>query len=397
MKHQRFAQTRHRGSVQSSFVLARSVHDHLLCLSTGFVNILAVEGISYDLKSPEEQVFLNEQFQQMLAGLSYPVQILWRVLPLHVNAYLDQMLFLPDREEAQGIWPLLSTSHAAFLQQLAERRTLLKRTIYLILRVDGQGKPQSRAQRLFTRHRRLRWEQQMEQARQDLDLRSAEMMRQLGDMNLFVHRLRGEQEFAPLYYSCLTPAKADLFPLPLEVIDALDRPIRVARLGLPAPVTASLENHNTALTIVETPIQAYPEPPRGFSQLADLVAPAAIVVQPDCLIIEKEYSRTLVVHHLPRTVSAGWLKPLADLDEPMEVSFHLEPLSSLAMIQQLRRQNRSYRSSQMIARGKGSAPTQTRRSPAMMYVICSHVWQVERNACLQYHCLCRSVEHRSVS
>ncbi|MBV9614373.1 MAG: hypothetical protein JO031_02845, partial [Ktedonobacteraceae bacterium] len=50
----------------------------------------------------------------------------------------------------------------------------------------------------------------------------------------------------------------------------------------------------------------------------------------------------------------GWLKPLADLDEPMEVSFHLEPLSSSAMIQQLRRQNRSYHSSQMIARGKGN-------------------------------------------
>src|SRR5450631_4581402 len=111
MKHQRFAQTRHRGSVQSSFVQVRSVHDHLLCLSTGFVTILAVEGMSYDLKSPEEQLLLNEQFQQMLAGLSYPVQILWRVLPLNVDAYLDQMLFLPDQEEAQGIWPLLSTSH----------------------------------------------------------------------------------------------------------------------------------------------------------------------------------------------------------------------------------------------------------------------------------------------
>ena len=118
-----------------------------------------------------------------------------------VTAYLDQFTFLPDQEEAEGIWPCSPATHAAFLQQLAERRTLLKRTIYLIIRVDGMGKPQSRAQRLFTRKRRLRWQQRFEQARQELDLRSSELMRQLGDIDLFVKRLRGEQELTPFYYS----------------------------------------------------------------------------------------------------------------------------------------------------------------------------------------------------
>ena len=145
------ARTRHRGSVQQSFVQARRIYDHLLCLENGFVTILAVEGISYDLKSPDEQLLLNEAFQRMLAGLSYPVQILWRVLPLNVDDYLDQFTFLPDQEEAEGIWPLLSAAHATFFQQLAQRRTLLKRTIYLVIRADGMGKPQSRAQRLLTR------------------------------------------------------------------------------------------------------------------------------------------------------------------------------------------------------------------------------------------------------
>jgi hypothetical protein len=357
MKHtqsaqEKQAQTRHRGSVQSRFVQARQIQDHLLCLSTGFVNILAVEGMSYDLKSPEEQLVINEQFQRMLAGLSYPVQILWRVLPLNLDDYLEQMVFPVDQTEMEGIWPLLSSTHATFLQQLAQRRTLLKRTIYLILRVDGRGKPQSRAQRLFTRKRSQHWQQQVEQARQDLDLRSSEIMRQLGDMGLFVRRLRGEQEIAPFYSSCLTPAKADRFPLPPAVIDALNRPIQAPHLPKSSHPIPSMEQQDQALARAggsSSSAQA-----RGFGQLADLVAPAAIVVQPDCLIVEKEYTRTLLVHHLPRTVSAGWLKPLADLDEPMEVSFHLEPLSSASMIQQLRRQHRAYHSSQMMARGKGN-------------------------------------------
>ncbi|MBA2393999.1 MAG: hypothetical protein H0V70_14820 [Ktedonobacteraceae bacterium] len=353
LRQEKQARTRQRGSVQRSFVQARRVYDHLLCLESGFVTILAVEGISYDLKSPDEQLLLNEAFQQMLAGLSYPIQILWRVLPLNLNEYLDQFTFLPDQEEAEGIWPLLSSTHAAFFQHLGQRRTLLKRTIYLVIRVDGMGKPQSRAQRLFSRKRRLHWQQQLEQARQDLNLRAAELMRQLGDMNLFVKRLRGEQELVPFYYSCLTPAKADRFPLAPAVIDAIDRPIRAAYLAPGAPSLLSMEAQDKALVVLDSSSPHLPEPPRGFSQLADLVAPAAIIVQPDCLFVEKEYSRTFVVHHLPRTVSTGWLKPLADLDEPMEVIFHLEPLSSSAMIQQLRRQNRSYRSSEMMARGKG--------------------------------------------
>lgn len=135
------------------------------------------------------------------------------------------------------------------------------------------------------------------------------------------------------------------------MIDALERPIQVLHQASIATRAPSME---IALAQdVEPSPSARPESSHGFGQLADLVAPAAITVLPDALIVEKEYSRTLLVHHLPRTVSAGWLKPLADLDEPMEVSFHLEPLSSALMIQKLRRQNRAYHSSQMIARGKG--------------------------------------------
>jgi hypothetical protein len=355
IRHEKQVRMRQRGSVQSRFVQARQIHDHLLCLSSGFVNVLEIEGISYDLKSPEEQLVLNEQFQQVLAGLSYPVQILWRVLPVNLNAYLDQLLFLPTQEEAESsIWPLLSSSHADFLQQLAQRRTLLTRSIYLILQVDGKGKPQSRAQRLFRRKRRLHWAQQREQARQELDQRASELMRQLADMNLFVKRLRGAQELTPFYYSCLTPAKADRFPLAPAVIEAIGRPIQAPHLAHRTRPAPSMEQQDTALILADTPSSALPDPPRGFSQLADLVAPAAMTVTPDCLLVEKEYTRILRVHHLPRTVSAGWLKPLADLDEPMEVSFHVQPEHSAAMIQQLRRQQRSYRSSQILAQRKGT-------------------------------------------
>jgi hypothetical protein len=84
-----------------------------------------------------------------------------------------------------------------------------------------------------------------------------------------------------------------------------------------------------------------------------------VTMGPDFLTIEKEYARVLVVQHLPRSVSAGWLRPLADLDEPMEVSFHLQPRSSAFMIQQFQRQSRAYHSTTNLARQGGSIEPDT--------------------------------------
>src|SRR5437870_1799247 len=86
--------TRQTGSVQSSFVGARSVHGSVLRLAgttpatDEYVSILQIEDISYDMKSEEEQRLLNELYQGLLCTLSRPVQLLWRMLPLDLGPYL---------------------------------------------------------------------------------------------------------------------------------------------------------------------------------------------------------------------------------------------------------------------------------------------------------------------
>src|SRR2546421_7512376 len=83
------------GSVQRSFVGMRAVRRHVVCLATGmpgvydYVSVLQVDGISYDLKSEEEQRLINELYQAVLRSLPYAVQIMWRVLPLQLGEYLS--------------------------------------------------------------------------------------------------------------------------------------------------------------------------------------------------------------------------------------------------------------------------------------------------------------------
>ncbi|GER88954.1 hypothetical protein KDW_31160 [Dictyobacter vulcani] len=346
-----------KGSVQERFVDVRTIHDHILCLRTKtpgcfeYATMLQIEGISYDLKSEEEQRQINALYQGFLCALPYPVQILWRVLPLNLSAYLDRFSSKEGGLQ-QGIWEPLQESHRRFLQYLASQRTLLDRKIYLIIRVN-QAEDQPSHGLLSGKKRQHRHDAalSLERARQELDLRVSELIRVFSNMHVSVRQLSGEQEVAPVYYSCLTPQRAALYPLSQELIEGIDRPV-LARL--PQEKVISQRQKNTEVQERQQEVCSTGPHVSGFAQLADLLAPAAVVVSPDLIKIEDEYARTIVVSHLPRLVAPGWLKPLAELDEPMEVSFHLQPLNSAVVLQQFRRRQMEYQSSRLMAHRKGN-------------------------------------------
>src|SRR5579884_2483976 len=295
----RWLQRQRWGSVQQGFVRARSVHDHLLCLAMPgsrqayeFVTILEIEGISYDLKSPEEQRLLNEQFQALLAGLHYPIQILWRVLPLRLQDYLahfslnEAVLGASEEAPEDELLQELVRSHTTFLQQHAARRTLLHRRVYLVLRTDAVSRPQSQWHALFGRKQRRnqRFAELLEHARQELDLRVEELTRMLnGMMSLPVRRLQGTHELAPFYYSCLTPQKADQYPLSVEVLDGLERPVHAAditgKLGRKAISVAPLEQvQELSSGRRKRAHEERVETQGDFTSLPDLTAPAGILL-----------------------------------------------------------------------------------------------------------------------
>src|SRR5258708_38970263 len=86
-----------RHAVQTHYVAARVVHSSVLWLASApgsqkreYRAILEVSGVNSHLKSEGEQLLLNDQFQQFLAGLNYPLQIMIRVLPLNLEPYLKR-------------------------------------------------------------------------------------------------------------------------------------------------------------------------------------------------------------------------------------------------------------------------------------------------------------------
>jgi len=74
---------------------------------------------------------------------------------------------------------------------------------------------------------------------------------------------------------------------------------------------------------------------RGTRSVVDLVAPAAIEANRSHLLLDRRYVRVLALAEYPRYVHPNWLGRLIDLDQPLDLSLHLEPLDSAAAIRQL--------------------------------------------------------------
>src|ERR671930_2177513 len=73
----------------------------------------------------------------------------------------------------------------------------------------------------------------------------------------------------------------------------------------------------------------------GTRSLADLVAPAAVEIARDHVRLEYQYARVLAVTGYPRTVSPGWLAPLMEFEHPIEISLHVHPLETAAVVKLL--------------------------------------------------------------
>ena len=87
----------------------------------------------------------------------------------------------------------------------------------------------------------------------------------------------------------------------------------------------------------------------GTRGLADLIAPASVEVARDHLRLDAHYARTLVVTGYPRTVGPGWLAPLVNAPEPVEVSLHVHPLETGPMVRALSHRLVQLHSSRLLA------------------------------------------------
>lgn len=144
---------------------------------------------------------------------------------------------------------------------------------------------------------------------------------------------------------------ADQVPTPKPVPPTGARP--PARSGQRPATHKSGKPHSDRRKLLAAQNQAEQQFNQGLATLLDLIAPAALVVQPSYLKLNNKFVRTLFVYTYPRYIQTNWLSEVINYDVEFDVSMFIYPEDSQQIMSNLRRRATQLESTQTVEQERG--------------------------------------------
>lgn len=91
----------------------------------------------------------------------------------------------------------------------------------------------------------------------------------------------------------------------------------------------------------------------GIRTLRDYVAPSSFQIHSSYFRIGNRYGRTLYIYGYPREIYTGWISPLINIDEVLDISMYLYPVDSQVILKNLRKKVTQLEASISINTEKG--------------------------------------------
>lgn len=76
---------------------------------------------------------------------------------------------------------------------------------------------------------------------------------------------------------------------------------------------------------------------KGMTTLRDLIAPSSLEIHSSYFRVGTKYGRTLYVYGYPRTLYTGWLSPLINIDQVVDISMFIYPVDTTVVLNNLRK------------------------------------------------------------
>ena len=76
---------------------------------------------------------------------------------------------------------------------------------------------------------------------------------------------------------------------------------------------------------------------KGMTTLRDLIAPSSLEIHSSYFRLGTKYGRTMYVYGYPRTLYTGWLSPLINIDQVIDVSMFVYPVDTAVVLNNLRK------------------------------------------------------------
>ncbi len=92
---------------------------------------------------------------------------------------------------------------------------------------------------------------------------------------------------------------------------------------------------------------------QGITTLRDLISPSSIEIYADYFRLGTKYGRTLYIYGYPRTLYTGWLSPIINIDEVLDVSMFIYPVDTQVVMKNLRKKVTQLEASMNVNNDKG--------------------------------------------
>ncbi len=92
---------------------------------------------------------------------------------------------------------------------------------------------------------------------------------------------------------------------------------------------------------------------QGIVTMRDLIAPPSLKIESSYIQIGKRFARTIYVYGYPRQIFTGWLSPIVNIDEVIDMSINIYPVESQVVLNNLRRKVTELEASYEINQEKG--------------------------------------------
>ncbi|MBQ6486420.1 DUF87 domain-containing protein [Candidatus Saccharibacteria bacterium] len=76
---------------------------------------------------------------------------------------------------------------------------------------------------------------------------------------------------------------------------------------------------------------------QGITTLRDLISPSSIEIHSSYFRLGTKYGRTIYVYGYPRVLFTGWLSPLINIDEVLDISMYIYPVETAVVMKNLRK------------------------------------------------------------
>ncbi|MEX0668682.1 MAG: DUF87 domain-containing protein [Candidatus Saccharimonadales bacterium] len=115
----------------------------------------------------------------------------------------------------------------------------------------------------------------------------------------------------------------------------------------PDPITLAEEQKRREQAEVEKQFR------QGITGLRDFIAPSSLTFDSGEMRIGTRIARTIYVYGYPREVYTGWLSPIINMDEALDISMFIQPVESKVVLENLRKKVSQLEASIQINSEKG--------------------------------------------